>query len=68
VNEDKITRATFRLRAFIDKVKRRRGKNIDEADANAWIADARAIIDMLRAQVRSPASGHRALSALLPAR
>ena len=27
-----------------------RGKKIDEADADAWIADAEAIIDTLKAQ------------------
>jgi len=67
VNEDKITRAMFRLRAFVDRVKGRRGKNIDETDADLWVANAKAIIDTLRAlRQLSPASGHRALSAMVP--
>jgi hypothetical protein len=53
-----INRATIRLRAVVDQVRRNRGKRIDNADADAWIADARTIIDTLQAQIQpSLASG-----------
>jgi hypothetical protein len=42
--------AIFTLRVFIREVEALRGKEIDEADADAWIADAETIIDMLKAQ------------------
>jgi len=67
VSEDKIIRALFRLRVFVDKVKRRRGKDIDKADADIWVANAKAIIAMLRSQRRSPVSGLRTPSAAAPA-
>jgi FG-GAP repeat len=68
VAEGKITRAMFRLRAFVHRVKGRQGKNIDQADADLWVANARAIIDMLRPlRQLGPASERRALSAMVPA-
>jgi hypothetical protein len=40
--------AIGQIQAFINEVEAQRGKKIDEADADAWIADAEAIIDALR--------------------
>ena len=50
LNKGKERRAIIALRLFIIEVKVFRGKKIDEADADAWIADAEAIIDTLKAQ------------------
>ena len=50
LNKGKESRAIIALRVFIIEVKALRGKKIDEADADEWIADARAIIDTLKAQ------------------
>ena len=50
LNKGKESRAIIALRLFIIEVKALRGKKIDEADADEWIADARAIIDTLKAQ------------------
>ena len=50
VNKGKESRAIIALRLFVIEVKALRGKKIDEADADAWIADAQAIIDTLKAQ------------------
>jgi glycosylphosphatidylinositol phospholipase D len=47
---DRTFRAFLRLRAFVELVKRQRDKRIERADAKEWIADARSIIRMLRAQ------------------
>jgi hypothetical protein len=52
---DNVTRGRKRLaivllRVFIIEAEALRGKKIDEADADAWIVDAEAIIDMLKAQ------------------
>ena len=45
-----------------------RGKKIDEADADAWIADAEAIIDTLKAQRdRHRAPRHHAPSPMVEA-
>ena len=41
LNKGKESRAIIALRLFIIEVKALRGKKIDEADADAWIADAR---------------------------
>jgi hypothetical protein len=45
-----IKAAIGKIQAFINQVRAQRGKKIDEADADAWIADAEAIIDALKAQ------------------
>ena len=50
LNKGRESRAIIALRLFIIEVKVFRGKKIDEADADAWIADAEAIIDTLKAQ------------------
>jgi hypothetical protein len=50
VNKGRDRSAIIALRLFIIEVKVFRGKKIDEADADAWIADAEAIIETLRAQ------------------
>ena len=50
LNEGKERRAIVALRLFIIEVKALRGKKIAEAVADAWIADAEAIIDTLKAQ------------------
>ena len=50
LNKGRERRAIIALRLFIIEVKVFRGKKIDEADADAWIADAEAIIDTLKAQ------------------
>jgi hypothetical protein len=50
LNEGKESRAIVALRLFIIEVTALRGKKIPEADADAWIADAEAIIDTLTAQ------------------
>ena len=54
LNKGKESRAIIALRLFIIEVKALRGKKIDEADADAWIADARAIIDTLKAERPTP--------------
>jgi hypothetical protein len=50
VNKGKERRAIVALHLFIIEVKAFRGKKIPEAVADAWIADAEAIIDTLKAQ------------------
>jgi hypothetical protein len=50
LNKGKTSRAIIALRVFIGEVKALRGGKIDAADADEWIADARAIIDTLKAQ------------------
>jgi hypothetical protein len=50
LNKGKERRAIVALRLFVIEVTVLRGKKIDEADADAWIADAEAIIDTLKAQ------------------
>ena len=50
LNKGRERRAIIALRLFIIEVKVFRGKKIAEADADAWIADAEAIIDTLKAQ------------------
>ena len=50
LNKGKERRAIITLRLFIIEVEVLRGKKIPEADADAWIADAEAIIDTLKAQ------------------
>jgi hypothetical protein len=48
LNKSRERSAIIALRLFVIEVKVFRGKKIDEADA--WIADAEAIIGMLKAQ------------------
>jgi hypothetical protein len=43
-----INGAIGKIEAFISEVEAQRGKKIPEADADAWIADAQAIIDAFR--------------------
>jgi hypothetical protein len=50
VNKGRQTLAILMLRVFIREVEVLRGKKIDEADADVWISDAQAIIDILKAQ------------------
>jgi FG-GAP repeat len=45
---DNTTGAISKLGDFVDQVAAQRGKQIDEGDADAWIADAQAILDALR--------------------
>jgi FG-GAP repeat len=42
-----INAAIGKIQAFINQVEAQRGKKIPEADADAWIADAETILDML---------------------
>jgi hypothetical protein len=44
---DQTTSAIGKINAFINEVEAQRGKKIDEADADDWIAAAGAIIDAL---------------------
>lgn len=44
-----INGAIGKIQAFIAEVEAQRGKQIDEADADAWIAAAETILDMLSA-------------------
>jgi hypothetical protein len=68
VNKGKESRAIVALRLFIIEVKAFRGKKIDEAVADAWIADAEAIIDTLKAQRdRHRAPRHHAPSPMVEA-
>jgi hypothetical protein len=50
LDKGKERRAIIALRLFIIEVKAFRGKKIPEALADAWIDDAEAIIDTLKAQ------------------
>jgi hypothetical protein len=50
LNEGRERRAIIALRLFVIEVKAFRGKKIPEDDADAWIADAEAIIDTLKDQ------------------
>jgi hypothetical protein len=67
VTRDRIKLAILRLRPFIDEVEARRGTRIDEADADDWIADAKSIIDMLKAQ-RNWAPLQRSLASMAKTR
>ena len=68
LNKGRERRAIVALRLFIIEVKVLRGKKIDEADADAWIADAQAIIDTLKAQKdRHPGPSHDAPSPMVEA-
>ena len=68
LNKGREGRAIVALRLFIIEVKVLRGKKIDEADADAWIADAEAIIDTLKAQRdRHRAPRHDARSPMVEA-
>jgi hypothetical protein len=68
LNEGRERRAIIALRLFIIEVTALRGKKIDEADADARIADAEAIIDVLKAQTdRHRAPRHDAPSAMVEA-
>ena len=44
---DQINGTIGKVEAFINEVEAQRGKQIDEADADAWIAAAETILDML---------------------
>jgi hypothetical protein len=50
VTKRRIHFAIVTLSAFVREVTALRGKAIDAADADDWIADAQAIIGMLKAQ------------------
>jgi glycosylphosphatidylinositol phospholipase D len=68
LDKGKERRAIIALRVFIIEVKVFRGKKIPEADADAWIADAEAIIDTLKAQKdRRRAPPHDAPSPMVEA-
>jgi hypothetical protein len=68
LNEGKERRAIIALRLFIIEVKVFRGKKFPEALADAWIADAQAIIDTLKAQKdRHRAPRHDAPSPMVEA-
>jgi hypothetical protein len=47
VGRGNTTGATGKVGAFIDQVEASRGKQIDDTDADAWIAAAETILDML---------------------
>jgi hypothetical protein len=68
LEKGKERRAIIALRLFIIEVKVFRGKKIPEALADAWIADAEAIIDTLQAQKdRHRAPRHDAPSPMVEA-
>ena len=68
LNKGRERRAIIALRLFVIEVKALRGKKIDEADADDWIADAEAIIDTLKAQRdRHRAPRHHAPSPMVEA-
>ena len=68
VNNLRIKLAILGLREFrVAVIEARRGKKIRKADAADWIADANAVIDMLRAQ-RGRAPEQRTLSSMPDAR
>ena len=47
IDKGNLTGASGKLGDFIDGVEAQRGKKIDDADADAWIADAEAVLNRL---------------------
>ena len=66
LNTGRERSAIIALRLFVFEVKAFRGKEIEEADADEWIAEAERIIDALKGQ-RDRAPRHDAPSPMVKA-